>query len=258
MVFIRAISARVPNYVSTFFKSYSTSVSPALTVTNENSKKTVLNSKPIVHNGDDGKSITLSGVIQPKDHDVFHAIGITEELTSTLGLAKEFAQDSSHEYVDKLKRIQTVLIDMSTNISKCLVDPKSPQQETTAVALGNQYTKELEEWIHEYSQQLPPVDQFIIPGGGKASASLHVSRSICRKAERIVIPLVRSGCLNKDSQVYLNRLGDFLFTVARMAAKYDKRTESVYVPKPNEKQTQQPAAGQQQPTQPQQQQSQKS
>lgn len=68
-----------------------------------------------------------------------------------------------------------------------------------------------------------------------ASASLHVARSICRKTERVVCPLVRQQKLDKEALVYLNRLSDFLLTVSRIAAKHDQRTESIYIPKPDEK-----------------------
>lgn len=67
-----------------------------------------------------------------------------------------------------------------------------------------------------------------------ASASLHVARAICRKTERIVVPLVRKGSLDKEIQVYLNRLSDFLLTVSRIAAKHDQRAETVYIPRPDE------------------------
>lgn len=63
---------------------------------------------------------------------------------------------------------------------------------------------------------------------------MHVARSICRRAERAVVPLVRDGGLDKEAQVYLNRLSDFLFTVSRIAVKLDERTESIYIPKPDE------------------------
>lgn len=72
-------------------------------------------------------------------------------------------------------------------------------------------------------------------GGGIASASLHVARSLCRRAERVVVPLVRDGGLDKEAQIYLNRLSDFLFTISRIASKLDQRTESIYIPKPDEK-----------------------
>jgi cob(I)alamin adenosyltransferase len=62
-----------------------------------------------------------------------------------------------------------------------------------------------------------------------------VTRAVCRRTERIVVPLVRDGHLHKEVLIYLNRLSDFLFIVSRIAAKLDKRTESIYIPKPDEK-----------------------
>lgn len=68
-------------------------------------------------------------------------------------------------------------------------------------------------------------------GGGKACASLHVARTVCRRAERSITTLVRDGALDKEAQTYLNRLSDFLLTVSRIAAKCDQRTENIYIPR---------------------------
>lgn len=174
--------------------------------------------------GDNGSSKTITGDVLPKDHEIFHAIGATEELLSYIGLAREHGNEAEHDYTDKLKRIQTTIIDISTAISR-----------NNKMSIPPIYTKELEDWIHEYSNQLPPAEQYIIPGGGVASASLHVARSICRRTERVVCPLVRNEKLDKEALVYLNRLSDFLLTVSRIAAKHDQRTESIYIPKPDEK-----------------------
>lgn len=181
------------------------------------------------HQGDNGTTTCLSGDILPKDHRVFKAIGATEELLSYIGLTREHAIDAEHDYIHKLMRIQTVLIDVSTAISRC--NGKIDKEKTTIPAL---HTKELEEWINEYSKQLPPVELYIIPGGGIASASLHVARSLCRRTERTVVPLVRDNMLDKEVQVYLNRLADFLLTLSRIASKLDNRAESIYTPKGNE------------------------
>ena len=72
-----------------------------------------------------------------------------------------------------------------------------------------------------------------LQGGGITSTTIHVSRAVCRRTERNVIPFVREGKLNPIVQIYLNRLGDFLFTLSRIASKTDKEVESIYVPKPD-------------------------
>ncbi|KAH1017260.1 hypothetical protein HUJ05_007932 [Dendroctonus ponderosae] len=95
--------------------------------------------------GDYGTSKTITGEALPKDSPIFSAIGAAEELLSYIGLAREYANESEHEYTDKLKRIQTIIIDISTAISR-----------NSKVAIPPVYTKELEDWISEYAKQLPP------------------------------------------------------------------------------------------------------
>ncbi|XP_077268095.1 uncharacterized protein LOC143900525 [Temnothorax americanus] len=175
--------------------------------------------------GDSGLTITDAGDTKPKDDVIFNALGATDELSSYIGLAREFACDGKveHPYVDKLKRVQMILVDLSHAISKS-VPGKTRSFES-------KHTKDLEEWILEYSNQLPPPEDYIIPGGGKACASLHVARTVCRRAERSITTLVRDGALDKEAQMYLNRLSDFLLTVSRIAAKCDQRTENIYIPR---------------------------
>ncbi|CAL1684451.1 unnamed protein product [Lasius platythorax] len=175
--------------------------------------------------GDSGLTITDAGDTKPKDDMIFNALGATDELSSYIGLAREFACDGKveHPYVDKLKRVQMILFDLSHAISKS-VPGKTRSFES-------KHTKDLEEWILEYANQLPPPEDYIIPGGGKACASLHVARTVCRRAERSIITLVRDGALDKEAQTYLNRLSDFLLTVSRIAAKCDQRTENIYIPR---------------------------
>lgn len=91
----------------------------------------------------------------PKDSHVFEAIGATEELVSYIGVAREHALEAEHEYSSKLKRIQTIIIDLSTAISKSGDEINKIVPKT--------YTKELEDWIEEYSKLLPPPEQYIIP-----------------------------------------------------------------------------------------------
>ncbi|KAF5290015.1 hypothetical protein FQR65_LT11681 [Abscondita terminalis] len=207
-----------------FKRSYSKSIQAAPSTVGASANNEVI--ETFSRNGDNGTSKTLTGQILPKDHKIFNAIGSTEELLSYIGIAREHAQEGEHEYSDKLKRIQTVIIDISTAISCCGDQNKK--------SISSTHTKELEDWIHHYSKQLPPPERYIIPGGGVAAASLHVARAICRKTERVIVPLVREDSLHNEALIYLNRLSDFLFTVSRIAAKLDKRTESIYIPKPDE------------------------
>lgn len=227
MVFQRVLRTFGSSKIQILRFHASKSESVAEFVSEKNHSQSPTATEAFSREGDKGSSKTLTGDLLEKDNRIFNAIGATEELLSYIGLAREYAQEYDQEYCDKLKRIQTTIIDLSTAISR--------SGEINSKSIPSSYTKELEDWIAEYSKELPPPEQYIIPGGGIPSASLHVARSICRRTERVVVPFVREGSLDKEALIYLNRLSDFLFTVSRIAAKRDQRTESIYIPKPDEK-----------------------
>ena len=81
------------------------------------------------------------------------------------------------------------------------------------VEFNDRHTNDLEEWIDEYTKVLPPLESFILPGGSITSANLHVARSVCRRAERRLQPLVSDNEIDIEAMKYINRLSDFLFTL---------------------------------------------
>ncbi|XP_053979793.1 corrinoid adenosyltransferase MMAB-like [Hylaeus anthracinus] len=175
---------------------------------------------------DEDSRITNTDIdVNLQDDVTFNALVSTEELLAQIGLAREFASDSKieHPYVDKLKRVQMILFDLSHAISKSM-----PGESKT---FESKHISDLEEWISEYSTQLPPQETYIIPGGGKACSTLHSAKAICKRVERNVASLVQDGLLNKEAQVYLNKLQNFLLTTSRIAAKCDQRTENIYIPR---------------------------
>ncbi|XP_026675328.1 cob(I)yrinic acid a,c-diamide adenosyltransferase, mitochondrial-like isoform X2 [Ceratina calcarata] len=178
---------------------------------------------PLRHND---VQLTNSDVTIVGENDAtFNALVSTEELLAQIGLAREFATDSKveHPYVDKLKRVQMILFDLSHAISKP-IPGKSKSFES-------KHINDLEEWIAEYANQLPPQETYIIPGGGKACSMLHSAKAVCKRVERNVASLVEDGLLNKEAQIYLNKLQSFLLTTSRIAAKCDQRTENIYIPR---------------------------
>ncbi|KAJ8042895.1 Cob(I)yrinic acid a,c-diamide adenosyltransferase, mitochondrial [Holothuria leucospilota] len=176
--------------------------------------------------GDKGTSATIAGDRRPKDDNIFEALGATDELTSSIGLAREFCQDAQLDLEDQLVKIQCVIQDAGSNIAT--PRSKASPNQINVTEFDGFIIEELEQWIDTYTADLPPLKNFILPGGGKASASLHIARSICRRAERRVSPLVRDEDINPEVGRFLNRLSDYLFTVARYAADKEGKEETVY------------------------------
>ncbi|XP_071755876.1 corrinoid adenosyltransferase MMAB [Centroberyx gerrardi] len=176
--------------------------------------------------GDKGFSSTFTGERRPKEDHVFEALGTTDELSSAIGLAREFCLDKGHTFTYQLDKIQCVLQDVGSNIAT----PRSSAREShiKKTKFTPQPVADLESWIDTFTAELPPLTNFILPSGGKSSAALHVARTICRRAERSVAPIVRSGEADPDVAKFLNRLSDYLFTVARYAAMKEGNEEKIY------------------------------
>ncbi|CAJ1068805.1 corrinoid adenosyltransferase [Xyrichtys novacula] len=176
--------------------------------------------------GDKGFSSTFTGERRPKEDHIFEALGNTDELSSAIGLAREFCEDKGHTFTYQLDKIQCILLDVGSDIAT----PRSSARDShlKRTKFNPQPIAELETWIDKFTEELPPLTNFILPSGGKSSAALHLARTVCRRAERSVAPIVRSGEADPDVAKFLNRLSDYLFTVARYAAMKEGREEKIY------------------------------
>ncbi|CAK6966585.1 corrinoid adenosyltransferase [Scomber scombrus] len=176
--------------------------------------------------GDKGFSSTFTGERRPKEDHIFKALGNTDELSSAIGLAREFCLDKGHTFTYQLDKIQCVLQDVGSNIATPQSSARESHIKRTKFAV--QPIADLESWIDTFTEELPPLTNFILPSGGKSSAALHVARTVCRRAERSVAPIVRSGEADPDVAKFLNRLSDYLFTLARYAALKENKEEKIY------------------------------
>uniref|UniRef100_A0A8C5VT11 Corrinoid adenosyltransferase MMAB n=1 Tax=Microcebus murinus TaxID=30608 RepID=A0A8C5VT11_MICMU len=140
--------------------------------------------------------------------------------------AMELIEEKGHTFAEELQKIQCVLQD----VGSALATPRSSAREAhlkhTAFEAGP--ILELEQWIDRYTSQLPPLTAFILPSGGKSSSALHFCRAVCRRAERCVVPLVQMGETDANVAKFLNRLSDYLFTLARYAAMKEGNREKIY------------------------------
>ncbi len=161
--------------------------------------------------GDRGKTALLGGVRVDKDCREIDTIGEVDELNSCIGILIEEVEDERYLRVrNSLRSIQHNLFTLGSMIAAA---------QTTLVnvpQLKNGDITRLEKSIDRMSGELPPLTQFILPGGGEAASYAFFSRAVCRRAERRAVALARENTfLNPLVVRYLNRLSDFLFVLAR-------------------------------------------
>lgn len=143
--------------------------------------------------GDKGETSLFDGKRVPKNDPVIEALGAVDELNCAIGVALAARTN------EQLESIQCTLFELGAVIADSKKTLKSQ-------------VENLEKWIDEMEEKLPPLKAFILPGGHPAAAQLHLARSICRRAERAVVAL---GSKQEELIVYLNRLSDYLFMAAR-------------------------------------------
>ena len=158
--------------------------------------------------GDSGETQLGDMSRVPKTHPRIEAYGTVDELNAQIGLALT-VEDLPPAYAESLRRIQNDLFDVGADISA----PEDPDRERLRVI--PEQTAWLEERCDEVNSTLKPLKSFVLPGGTKAAAQLHVCRTVCRRAERLAI--AAGDDLNAEVVRYLNRLSDLLFILSRGA-----------------------------------------
>jgi cob(I)alamin adenosyltransferase len=165
--------------------------------------------------GDDGTTALGDGTRVPKTSPRIEAYGSVDELNACVGTCREHCVPG--ELLDRLLQIQQDLFDVGADL--CV--PLS-QGEAGPARIGGARAARLETWIDAVNAELRPLQSFVLPGGGVLAAALHVARTVCRRAERRVAALAGTERLNPACGVYLNRLSDLLFVLARQAAGPDE------------------------------------
>lgn len=155
--------------------------------------------------GDKGDTSLGSGERVSKSDERIQAIGDVDEANAAIGFAKEYAPQT---ITPLLFHIQNDLFDLGADL--CI-----PEESATALRIIASQVDFLEKQIDEFNEHLEPLNSFILPGGSKASAALHMARTVVRRAERSVIELHHLQPLNPEAVKYLNRLSDLLFVLCR-------------------------------------------
>jgi cob(I)alamin adenosyltransferase len=146
----------------------------------------------------------------PKDHPRIEAIGTVDELNAVLGLLLTQGRDLPEHGL--LQSIQNDLFDVGADLCLPAAADETPGQKLRITAAQ---AERLESAIDRINADLKPLKSFVLPGGSAAAAWCHLARTVCRRAERTVVALMRLDTVNGAVLVYLNRLSDLLFVLGR-------------------------------------------
>jgi cob(I)alamin adenosyltransferase len=176
--------------------------------------------------GDTGETGLFGGGRVPKDDERVDAYGEVDELNAALGLARGFPLPADLEGL--LQRLQEQLF----TVGAVLATPAGTKASSYIPVLQAAWVEAMEHAIDAFEGELPKMTHFILPGGSQASSALHLARTVCRRAERRVIPLVREGKVAADVVMFLNRLSDLLFVMARVANHRAGVADVKWIPEP--------------------------
>ncbi|MEW6281781.1 MAG: cob(I)yrinic acid a,c-diamide adenosyltransferase, partial [Candidatus Eremiobacterota bacterium] len=155
--------------------------------------------------GDGGSTQLVGGSMVSKGSLRVQACGDVDELNCALGLAASLLED--RQILEPLHRIQNELFTVGADLA-------SPMN-VTVPRVAPEHVAGLEAMLDSFMDELPPLEEFVLPGGGPGGAALHVARAVARRAERSVVALAAQDYVNLQAQIYLNRLSDLLFVMAR-------------------------------------------
>jgi len=172
-------------------------------------------SKIYTRTGDDGTTGLGDGTRVPKDDARVEAYGTVDELNSVIGML--LAEEIHLDIRNCLTRVQHELLDLGGEL--CIPG---------YTAITPEHVTRLENELDGFNAPLPPLKEFILPGGSRAAAVCHLARTVCRRAERRTYTLHTHSPGSPQALEYLNRLSDLLFVLGRVIARHDKGTEVLW------------------------------
>jgi cob(I)alamin adenosyltransferase len=208
--------------------------------------------KIYTRSGDKGETGLLGGVRVSKSHLVIETCGTIDETNCHIGCAIASLNENSgdnewksagnnaslssetigDETVDNLSkvltRVQCLLFEVGSRVAAALAS----DTKINLADLNDSHVQQVEKWIDQFDDQLAPLQTFILPSGSQAGCQLHLARTVCRRAERRIVSLIEAGTerdLSIDA-IWLNRISDLLFVMARYTNRAADREETPWVP----------------------------
>ncbi len=173
----------------------------------------VVLSKIYTKKGDDGKTELGDGKRIVKFSTRVEAYGTVDELNAMIGTITSMNIETKLDSC--LERIQNDLFDLGADL--CLPEDTMGHINPEPLRVEKSLTERLESEIDEMNKRIDPIRSFVLPGGSEIAAKLHLCRTICRRAERLVVKLIENEKVNKEVLKYLNRLSDWFFVAARVS-----------------------------------------
>lgn len=174
--------------------------------------------------GDEGTTALFGGDRVSKEHPRIAAYGTVDETNALLGIALTQLDLGTPDLTQLIERLQDELFvlgaDLATPLDSKPVVPR----------MRPDHVEHLERTIDALQEELPPLKHFILPGGTPAAATLHHARTVCRRAERLTVASASEQEVNEQALVYLNRLSDLLFVLARAANQRSGAAERTWQP----------------------------
>ncbi len=183
--------------------------------------------KVYTRQGDGGSTSLAGGKQVGKDTPRVDCYGTLDELNAVLGLVRASLESSlaGPQLLPIIARIQNELFNLGTQLAT-----PSAARRARSPAVEQRHVTALEQEIDQLNQELAPLESFVLPGGGWVSSYLHLARTVCRRAERLVVGLSRVEEVGAVELAYLNRLSDAMFVFGRWAALKDGSAEILWQP----------------------------
>jgi cob(I)alamin adenosyltransferase len=181
--------------------------------------------------GDKGQTALVGGKMVSKDSPRIEAYGTIDELNAILGLVRKANRDeagpeSAKARIDAiLQRAQNELFNLGSLLATLPEDLSDQQPRIEA-----RHVEALEHDIDELNEHLPPLRSFTLPGGGWVSSYLHLARTVCRRAERVIVSLAATEPVDAECVRYVNRLSDALYVIGRWNVRERGETEPLWTP----------------------------
>jgi len=174
--------------------------------------------------GDKGQTSLIGGTRVAKHHLRIESYGTVDELNSYIGLIRD--QDIAKKHKDLLKEVQDRLFTIGASLA---ADPEKSKMKIPDLHVADIELLEYE--IDRMDSELPALRHFILPGGSNAVSFCHIARCVCRRAERLAVHLGEDSFVEEKVVIYLNRLSDYLFTLARKIGNEQQIAENEWIPR---------------------------